>query len=134
MNLIQIKGSGTQVFNASNMTGKTSGVAAGTCSLPAGNINLGVKSISVTTTASKAVVVLYNKYGQTFDARMLTTGNTTVGSMTAVFDLADASDEQIDGLYVVVNMFSAVENYTSIGTYAGTVYGPFSINSITVTY
>ncbi len=134
MNLIQIKGSGTQVFNASNMTGKTSGVAAGTCSLPAGNINLGVKSISVTTTASKTMVILYNKYGQAIDKRLLTTGGTTVGSMTAIFDVADLPDTSIDGCYIVVNMMSTVENYTSIGTYAGTVYGPFSMNSITVTY
>ena len=129
-----MKGSGTVTFTSANMSGKPAGRGGGTCSLPAGNINLGAKKITVNVYASKAKIILVNKYGQVLDARSLVSTN-QVSNMTAVFDISDVPDTRLtDGAYIVISMYSSASYYSSIGTYAGETLALFTLNSITVTY
>ncbi|WP_304174756.1 hypothetical protein [Pseudobutyrivibrio ruminis] len=129
-----MKGSGTVTFTASSMSGKTSGTGSGTCSLPAGNILLGAKSISVTATAGKVNIKLYNKYGALLSNRAFSSSNYNYAS-TAVFDLSEMSDAELtDGAYIIVTMYTSSPIYNSKDVYVGQVAGPYSFNSIVVTY
>lgn len=129
-----MKGSGTVTFTASSMSGKTSGTGSGTCSLPAGNILLGAKSISVTATAGKVSIQLYNKYGTLLARRVFSSSNYNYAS-TAVFDLTEMSDANLtDGAYIVVTMYTSSPRYNSSDVYVGQIAGPYSFNSIVVTY
>ncbi|MBE5913752.1 MAG: hypothetical protein E7274_06785 [Pseudobutyrivibrio ruminis] len=116
------------------MSGKTSGTGSGTCSLPAGNILLGAKSISVTATAGKVNIKLYNKYGALLSNRAFSSSNYNYAS-TAVFDLSEMSDAELtDGAYIIVTMYTSSPIYNSKDVYVGQVAGPYSFNSIVVTY
>nr|MCR5581337.1 hypothetical protein [Pseudobutyrivibrio sp.] len=129
-----LKGSGSQTFSGYSLSGSTSGIAAGTCSLPAGNINPGPKSIIVSVNATDATVKLINKYGQVVDSRSLTTGGPTMGSLVATFDLSSFSDRELEGLYVTCSMQTIVKNFNSTGNYIGNAYGPYSVNHVQINY
>ena len=116
------------------MTGSTSGVGTGTCSLAANNISLGPSRITVSATGTQGNIKLINKYGRVVDEAGLASSSESVEQMEAVFDLSSYSDKDLDGLYVLVNMSSVVKNYNSVGNFIGAAYGPYGINYIKIDY
>ena len=54
--------------------------------------------------------------------------------MDAFFDLSDLTDDDLNGLYIVINAQTIVKNYNSSGNYIGNAYGPYRINHIKIEY
>lgn len=83
--------------------------AAGTVSLKSGAIAKGAKSITVSATGHDNVYTLMNPItGELKNSR--TELITKSGATTCTWNLADYSDDELDGVYVVVEMYSRDEN------------------------
>ena len=128
------KGSGAKVFASNELSGHPTGIAFGSCSLEANKISAGPQTISVSVYATDGVVILMNKYGEKVDQCDLSTGSSAISNLQAVFDLSDKTNRELDGLYIVINAQTIVKNYNSIGNYIGNAFGPYNVDSITITY
>lgn len=128
------KGSGCKVFTSDDLSGNPVGIGYGSCTLAADKISPGPQSITINLIASDAVVLLMNSKGAIVDQRNISTGSTTISSMDAVFDLSDRTDDDLNGLYVVINAQTIVKNYNNIGNYIGSAFAPYRINQIKIEY
>ncbi len=124
----------SKTFSAEHLSGSTSGIGAGTCSLSSEKIGDNPKKISISVNASVTTVKVMNKYGQELDSRNLSTGAPTSSELSAVFDLSGLPDKKLEGCYVIINMQTTVQDYATNGNYAGVVWGPYSLNYIKLDY
>lgn len=79
------------------------------CSLSAGVIKPGAKSMTVTSTATQNTYILYDKRGTILCERKLSSGNPSYGGCSQVsytFDLSDYTDYELEGSYLVIKMYS----------------------------
>lgn len=83
--------------------------AAGTVALKSGAITKGAKSITVSATGHDNIYTLMNPItGELKNSRRELMASS--GASTCTWNLADYSDEELDGVYVIVEMYSRDEN------------------------
>ncbi|MCR5416636.1 MAG: hypothetical protein K6E79_07565 [Pseudobutyrivibrio sp.] len=98
------------------------------CSTKSGAIKKGAKEITVSASGSLNNITLFDKYSNTIESVITSTGSHT-------FYLEDYTDDQIEGMYIVINMFDkgiANGGYSIGQLVEATAYVEF--NSVTVRY
>lgn len=95
----------SKIYTGAGFTLHTS--ISGTCSLASGYIKPGAKSITISASGSKNTFTIYNKKGGAI--KTITLISLYQGETKYTFDLSGCSDAELDGAYVVINMYSEDE-------------------------
>lgn len=106
---------------------------SGSCSLASGQIKPGAKTITISASGSKNTFTVYTKRGKVL--RTITLMSMYQGETKYTFDLTDFSDADLDGAYVVINMYSQ-DHFNSglaIGD-GGRSTSTINFNYITINY
>lgn len=121
----------SKTYTGSGFTLHTS--TSGTCSLAAGYIKPGAKSITVSASGSKNTFTIYNKKGGAI--KTITLMSLNQGETKYTFDLRDCSDAQLEGAYVVINMYSEHEYFTGLEVgHTAESTSTINFNYITIKY
>ncbi len=127
-----LKGSGEITFTAADLSGSASGVGKGSCSLPASKITKGPKGVTISANATKTSYTILNRYGEIIDSGIFSSN--AIDTQTKFIDLSYYDDNQLEGLYVIINMEAEKPTYNSKDVYVGQVPGDYRVNYIKFHY
>jgi hypothetical protein len=126
------KGSGEVTFTAADLSGSAVGVGKGSCSLSADKIAKGPKSVTISANATKTSYTICNRYGAIIDSGIFSANSNDTQSK--FIDLSYYDDEQLEGLYIIINMEAEKPTYNNKDVYVGQVPGDYRVNYIKFNY